>query len=425
MYIFAFFSSTGARPAAPDAGKMIRLTADSGDSAKNEEPEENIELLDEGERAGAAAHPIEKGAGGVIEEEDVLIIEDEEEENIIEQEVGPVEQPKHADTAAAPVTGQQPLPRHAAEQPAVSPSRDTTAAVTVKPAGESGTAAVIEKERSINFARNLREYRSPRTAMFLSLLLPGLGQAYAKKYVKSLIFSLAEAAIIGTGIRYAMKGKAEKEDAYTFADRYFSLDSFWTYYKNLDSLLNRRLSIDTMKLADIKSMVIWDSTEFVNDAKARNTSFYETIDRDALVQGWIDCEPKIDLAQNGFIEDYAKYRYAPMQEPGAGDTIWLLYQIEKTTGDTVGEYLWGYSNRQLEYRGMMRKSNDYYRISTNVLFLLIANHVISAVDAMISAKAYNDELLGKQSFWRRIRLDQQMAFTETGVASTFGVQVRF
>jgi hypothetical protein len=123
-----------------------------------------------------------------------------------------------------------------------------------------------------------------------------------------------------------------------------------------------------------------------------------------------------------------KYSYQPYQIKGSCqecDTVWMFYQIGPN-GDTLNtNALWGYSELQRQYIDKLHVSNKYYRISQNVLFLLIANHIISAVDAMISAKAHNDRLLGKESFWRHINLDQRVAYTGTDIRSTFGIKVRF
>jgi hypothetical protein len=288
--------------------------------------------------------------------------------------------------------------------------------------------AVIEEERSINFAKNLREYRSPRVAMVLSLFIPGLGQAYAKKYFKTGIFAVAEAAIIGVGVNFALKGRDEKDNARSFADTHFDINRFWTYFGNLDSLLRMNTTFTDTMIEDVKRTAVWDSAEFAGDAAVRNNAYYQQLERDPMSQGWSDCEPKINMQAGGIVEESPEYSYSyrPMAQPGSGDTVWLVYQIDKTSGDTLRDLVWGYSELQGRYTDMVRESNRYYRISTNVLFLLLANHLISAVDAMISAKAHNDALLGKQSWWRRINLDQQIAYhSNTGIMTNVGVKVRF
>ena len=71
------------------------------------------------------------------------------------------------------------------------------------------------------------------------------------------------------------------------------------------------------------------------------------------------------------------------------------------------------------------ESNKYYRISKGVLTMLLVNHIMSAIDAGITAKAHNDQLLGKESFWQRINIEQQTVQTVNGTASGYALQVIF
>ena len=38
---------------------------------------------------------------------------------------------------------------------------------------------------------------------------------------------------------------------------------------------------------------------------------------------------------------------------------------------------------------------------------MIINHLASAVDALIGAIAYNNELLGRESFWQHVNIEPQ------------------
>ncbi len=373
-------------------------------------------------------------AEGVVEEEDMLIIEDEGEESIIEEEIGlPVQHIGDTAKAVEEVSGEgEQTPAESApdrgEYAHEGPHEGGTAAGSETVSiGQEKKRAVIEQARSINFAKNLAEYRSPRTAMFLSLVLPGLGQAYAKRYWKTALFGIAEATIIGIGVNFAIKGRDGKADAQTFADRNFNVNRFWSYYTGLDSLVRHQTTFNDSMVADVKQTIIWDSTEFAQSAASKNNDYYRNLEREAMVQGWKDCEPVINHSDLQFTLDSPdyKYKYAQYQETGQGDTVWLLTQLDKNTGDTIATYLWGYSHLQRQYVDQVHEYNRYYRISTNVLFLLLANHVISAVDAMISARAHNDRLLGKESFWQRIDIDQQLAYNGVDVIGKFGVRVRF
>jgi len=384
----------------------------------------------------------EEESEAVVEEEDMILIEDESEESIFEAEAeADTEKEQVAADSTRGDSAQLPAQAGAGEKEDIDKEgvlhRED---VYVEPSDtkEQAPAAIEEKQkviespRSVNFAKNLENYRSPRRAMIMSLLVPGLGQAYVKKYVKTAIFGLAEAAIIGVGINYGLKGRDAKEKAHAFADQHYSVNRFWSYYNHLDEFL-RAEARDSATIADIKQSIIWDSTEFADNANEKNNSFYEGLESNPYVQGWTDCEPVLDttLNTNKFTLDSVGYRYqyVAYKELGQGDSTWLFYQIRKNGSviDTLNDklYTYGFSEYQKQYIDKMRVSNNYYRISSGVLFLLIANHVISAVDAMISARAHNDRLLNRETFWRHINLDQQVAYTGTDLISTFGIKVRF
>jgi hypothetical protein len=71
---------------------------------------------------------------------------------------------------------------------------------------------------------------------------------------------------------------------------------------------------------------------------------------------------------------------------------------------------------------MMSKSNDYYKLANTILAVMIINHLVSAVDALIGAMAYNNELLGKETFWRHVNIEPQCAVDP--VNPSFGLAFR-
>jgi hypothetical protein len=74
----------------------------------------------------------------------------------------------------------------------------------------------------------------------------------------------------------------------------------------------------------------------------------------------------------------------------------------------------------------MNRADRMYSIGKNMLFFLIANHIGSAIDAFISARAYNDRLLNQASVWQRVTIDHQVAYSlDEGFQSRLGVRVRF
>ena len=74
---------------------------------------------------------------------------------------------------------------------------------------------------------------------------------------------------------------------------------------------------------------------------------------------------------------------------------------------------------------MVSKSNNYYKTAQGILFTLIVNHILSAVDALISAKAYNDALLGKESFWQHLSIEQQMVAIGPSPSAGLTMRIQF
>lgn len=261
--------------------------------------------------------------------------------------------------------------------------------------------ARIENPQSINFARNLNEYRSPKLAMLLSLLVPGTGQAYARHSFKAGVFGATEVAIIGLGTAMGIVGKNAKKDARKFADQHYSADKFQSYYDEL----SRGVHLDTVK----NIFLGLSAVEFANDARVKNESFYATIkDGDnPFIHGWKDVEPVFSQAD-------ADTKYVRYNE-------YLFYR--KGSDSLSAQY--GFSEYQKQFSDKISSSNSYYRVSKNVLTLLLVNHIISAIDAGITAKAHNDRLLKKESVWQNINIEQQYVTTGTGTATGYALQVRF
>jgi len=245
---------------------------------------------------------------------------------------------------------------------------------------------VIEDGRSINFAHNLSEYRSPRFAMLLSFLVPGLGQAYSRNYIKAGAFGAAEIAAIGTAIYFNRAGKSKKQEAYRFADRNFSVESLRRYDDGMrlmfgDSLVNQFLPFDS---------------EFYTAATRRESYFYESIRGRSFVPGWTDVQPRID-------------------------------EILENSGEIPMRWLDGVTSRSQDtYNSMMKDSKSKYDAVNYALYVVLINHIASAIDAGFTAKAHNSRLLGKDnSVWERISIEQQYVFSGTEMSPGAVLKLKF
>ena len=200
--------------------------------------------------------------------------------------------------------------------------------------------------------------RSPRRAFFYSLLVPGAGQVYNRSMIlKPILFLGLEAAGI---FAYANSHKNGIDRRHEYEDH---ANKYWFYDGYIESLEAQHPSgewrygdtavywVDT--LTDWKNLfsehleVVID--QGVDSARAvRNLAYYENIGKyDQFKYGWDDHEPYPDTA-----------RTTPRRET---------------------------------YLGMRKKANDEFSKASTFLVLTIVNHLVSAFDAALSARRYNNQ----------------------------------
>ena len=323
-----------------------------------------------------------------------------------------------ADSAAASV----PAPADSAAQAADSGAQ-SPAAVASAPAAPAAPveAEKIEKVRSINFAANLKEYRSPKLAMLMSLIIPGSGQFYAKSSLTAAACLAVEAALIGTGYAFVKKGQSEKKKARTYADSLYSADKFSNYDKDLRTFLGAKFgpaSGDSIYYGIIHFGDSSAAENFLKDANAKNDNYYDAIEdaSGTFVRGWDDVAPGFSADNAIEITDADTAMYGAF----TNDSAYFAYKKEP------GKYpAYGFSQHQITYSDMVSKAQGLSRIGSRFYMSLLVNHLASAVIAGILAKKHNDELLGKESFWRRIDVEEQMVNTGTTVVSGYALAVRF
>ncbi|KMQ52912.1 hypothetical protein CHISP_0133 [Chitinispirillum alkaliphilum] len=349
---------------------------------------------------------------------DELLAGDAEDELLISDEPRDTATSEHIETVSEQDASEEELSGEQDEYVQVQPDTPPQ----LKPSDDSDFQEVdyetiIDDEMEINFARNLEEYRSPRRAMLLSLLVPGLGQAYSRNYIKSGAFVAAEAVLIGVAIRNSVRGRSQRRDARDFADENYDPDQLRHYYRVMEEIHNERspeYSFDTLIMLDFED-------DFYDWARERNGSFYRNIDRQFYIPGWKDVEPHIDTLST-YIRDGrtdeiigdSGERFVIVNPDQS--RFFLLNQVGGNEG------ILGYSENQQKYSDMVAKSNNYFRNVTFSLYGILLNHVISALDAGITARSYNRALLGEQSVWDRISIEQQIV--HTGSESVPGVALR-
>lgn len=160
------------------------------------------------------------------------------------------------------------------------------------------------------------------------------------------------------------------------------------------SFLDRRG--DARSLAGDYRDLAWSVARRISVGERRDTIFeyYEamthfsssgTWDRDPQTSG---VQPELDASTfNGDLWALARSLYFPgggNYQPGSAPYEQALgYYLVRAIPPTFS-WAWGDSNLEQEsFRELIRRSDDAYRSSTQVLGLILINHLVSAVDALV------------------------------------------
>jgi len=308
--------------------------------------------------------------------------------------------------------------------------RGPPASKTDYEAAAAGGPAVVEEGRTINFAQNLKEYKSPRVAMLLSLLLPGLGQAYARSYIKASAFGAAEVAAIGVAIYLNSVSKSKKKEAYGFADKHFDVNRITAYDSTLrDAFVERS---DTVIARD--SIPLPYDRYFYDAAGSKSTYYYESIRGKEFTPGWKDYDLSLQMVLDAIAEmngadkkviitgtDGNRYKY----ELYDYTSLDKFYYVKKVSGGD-DDWVLGHSDFQDRYNAMIDKSNSYRNAVNYMFYVILLNHIASSIDAGFTARAHNARLLGEdKSAWNRVSVEQRFVFTGSELSPGVSLRLRF
>jgi hypothetical protein len=230
-------------------------------------------------------------------------------------------------------------------------------------------AAPVMPDESKNLANNKK---SVWLAAGLSLVIPGAGEFYTEKYLKSAIFVALEAAAITVGLIYDKKGNDQTISFQNFADQHWSVERYanWTLYH----------------AQSINSSVNPSDYHVINNNGKVNWSELNRLESDL---GGYYSHHLPNYGEQQYFELIGKYPQFNVGWDDFGDDVTKAFSY----GDPLTPRFVYYSHE----RG---KANDYYNVASKAVIVVMINHFISAIDAAWSAHKYNKGLDMKVSLER-------------------------
>ncbi len=203
-------------------------------------------------------------------------------------------------------------------------------------------------------------YKSPGKAFVYSLIIPGAGQLYYGSKIKAAAFLGAEAASWFFYAKFHSDGEELTDEFEAFQQAHWSEDAYsdyleWVYGHRDDD------SIDAVEISH-------------NLPSTRTQQYYEMTGKyDQFSWGWDDA--RLDGRGLEGVDTTSGNPYTPVDPP------------DTAKGNRVPS-----SANRLTYETMRHDANKKFDNATKMIIVASVNHLVSAVEALISTKLRNNKL---------------------------------
>ncbi len=239
------------------------------------------------------------------------------------------------------------------------------------------------------------DQKSPVLAAFFSAVVPGAGETYAESYWKAAAFALAEVLLISGYISYQNQGDAKDSEMRALADSRWDEKRYWSKVYKLATENND-----------------WDGPPLQTDANG--------ILNQADVDAYIDRLRYWETHGNyyGFTHElpetktqqYYEMIYKYLIQFGVGwqelGNNWDYYDNPSSLNNLTQDVA--------RYKTIRNQSNDFYHTAVTLSWVILVNHLGSAIDAALTARDYNKDL--------HVRLYGQSRYYAGQVMPMYGLQ---
>lgn len=230
-------------------------------------------------------------------------------------------------------------------------------------------------------------------ALLSSALIPGLGQAVNKKWIRAGAYFVADAILMGVHFNKINKARRQEREYEQFANQRFSVVAYarWLveYHDQnnipnpyIDQLRQQVTGVDPSFNPEIDWNIV--DLEVLRNVE-RNTPFI--FDNGVPGNNFSHVMP--DYGSQQYYELISKYyQFGPgwtdFGTDQNGSMLDNLYQLSWDGTDMPVNFFEG--------ADMAEMFNDNYRIAGNMISFMILNHVVSAFDAYLTVKLRNNKI---------------------------------
>jgi len=219
---------------------------------------------------------------------------------------------------------------------------------------------------SIQFVE--KEKISGFKAALYSAVVPGAGQYYAESYWRAALYATLETAIWTTYFVYDSKGADKDIQMRNFGDEHWSERKYWSklYYEATIENIPNLPNFQTETTGD--PLIIG-----FNSGMADQLRFLEN-----------ELDYSHSLPSTKTQQYYEMIYKYPVQFANGWSDASFLYPYSADASDLPAT--------AINYRYLRNLTEEYYDVASGAAMAALVNHVISALDAALAAKAYNNSL---------------------------------